>query len=925
MRILVLLSCFLLLFIYVPESFAQSCNGTYTCKRIDYYYNLNPPGCNPGSIFNPCNSYEIQWEYGSGPCSAHSLPGQCPAADINQVCFVEGFDGGAESVDCSAQPAPTTDPCGGGPRSYCGFGGGYYCCGTGMTCTGSPPNFGCSSGGVTPTPSCTYGSCSSAGATFPSSDPTGQYVCDGTCWQWQNFGPTSAPTSAPPGGGGSTPAPTSPPTCTPTSTTCNGGETCCSPQVCLSAGGPPEWCGDDPWAGGGGGGGPSCIATGGTCYEFASDGCCSGFCAGTSGWNPGTCTDIPTCTGCQSFNGFGCTDNNNLCPAGQVCTGGTCIVQTYTISGTIFIDTDQDGTRDAGESAIGANSMSGESIRVSPGSTTSIGGSSGSYTFTSLVNGTYSVVFTVPTGYIGTSTNPRSVNVSGSNVNNINFGIFASVPACVPGSIALNPSGGTANPGGNVTLSVTACTNVENPNDGTPPPPFNWNPDTGGNSPAPTTSGQTDTPTSSTITWTAPSCPSSQTTYTPRVTVGGAGGTTNYSTSITVPATVGVTTHVRSVTSVGSCNSTSGSAYNNGGAGANVNINGGGGTVNRNQTTNPVSGSTAFTCLPQGNYTTTLQVPSGYSVIGTDVSPAVESPVGSNGLSFATGTNSQTVTFCIAPIDPWFQTDLGDVRFVNLSNPVPTGQYGSSDATYPGIFYSSDSSANFGNAGNASSSVRQWVINNEYSYNADTENRNGGMSYDFYKSKALKDGVVVTQLTTGVFDEQQITDTGVYEANGNLTINSYNHTPGRRVVILVNGNVTINSEIDIPVGTGLFIVAAKGNITIDDTVGTTTITSSTSNLDGYYTAQGSIILESVGNGCADGVTSDRRLNVAGALVANSLKPFSSTGTGTVQNNRSLCLDNLTRPSLFIASRPDFLVQLTDFYKTSYTKWREVNP
>ena len=272
-------------------------------------------------------------------------------------------------------------------------------------------------------------------------------------------------------------------------------------------------------------------------------------------------------------------------------------------------------------------------------------------------------------------------------------------------------------------------------------------------------------------------------------------------------------------------------------------------------------------------------------------------------------------------MNPWFQTNVGDVRFLNLSNPVPAGLYASTDVNYPGIFYSSDSSANLGNG---AASVKNWVINNEYSYNSDTENRNGGMSYDFYKSKTKQDGGTVTSISSGTFDQTQITGSGVYESPSDLTINLYSPVNGRRVVILVNGNVTINaSTISILQNQGIFIVAAKGNITIAKTIGTSTLSSTASSIDGYYSAQGSIILD--GDTCIDGTTSDLRLNIGGALIANSLKPFSTTGSGVIQNNRSLCTNNLLYPSLYIGSRPDFLTQLTDFYKTSYTKWQEVNP
>ncbi len=628
---------------------------------------------------------------------------------------------------------------------------------------------------------------------------------------------------------------------------------------------------------------------------------------------------LPSHVSAQYGCGF-CGDGSCACAETAVSCPADCSPATYTVTGNVFVDANSNGFKDGGES-----NYSGATVALTGNGSTSTNGS-GNYTFSNISAGNYNVTLTLPVGYSATTTNPRAITLGPNST--VNFGIVAIPPPTCTGGMSVNPAS-PVNPGSSTTLSVTTCNNVENPNDGIPPPPFNWNPDTSGNSPPPTTSGQTDTSTSSTITWIAPACPASQTIYTPRVTVGGAGGTTNYSTSITVPSTVSITANVREVSSVGACTSSSGNAYNNGGTGASLNLTGGGGTVNQNQTTNGGTGQASFTCLPQGNYQLTLQVPSGYSVIGTDVTPAVESPIGSNGLSFATGSNNQSATFCIAPLDPWFQTDFGDVRFNTVNNPVPSGKYASSDTTFPGIFFSSESSN--GAFGNGAVSPKGWFVNGEYSYNADTENKNGGMSYDFYKSKVKQDGVTCPSdptkatctLTPGILDPNQITGTGVYESNGDLTISSYNHVSGRRIVILVNGNATITTPISVPANQGVFIVAAKGNITIDESVGTVTPTSTTTSLDGYYTAQGSIIID--GGGCSDGSTSDKRLNVGGALVANSLKPFSSVGTGTVQNNRSMCLDNLQNPSLYVTSRLDFLTQLTDFYKTSYTKWQEVKP
>ena len=589
------------------------------------------------------------------------------------------------------------------------------------------------------------------------------------------------------------------------------------------------------------------------------------------------------------------------------------IRRVYTITGTVFDDfgsgtpaNNGNGVQDAGESG-----HSGVTVTAGAAGNTATNGS-GAYTFSNVISGTYNVTVTAPGGYSLTTPNPVSKTLP-PDAANVNFGLLLPPPSCSGG---MSATSNNVDPGGTSTLSVTSCTNNT--------PPGVWNSDTGGHVPPPSISGQTDTPTSSTVTWTAPLCPASQIVYVPSVTVNGPAGPTVYTANITVPATYTVTANVRSVISTASCSPTDGTAYNDGaGGGAHLNLTGG--SVNQSPTTDPITGQATFTCIPGGNYQLTVSIPSGYTLTGTAVN-GVQSVPGSNPISLNALSANATTTFCIAPINPWFQTDKGDARFLNLTNPVPSGKLGSTDTTYPGIFYSSNSNVN---VGFGSASVKNWVINNEYSYNADTENRNGGMSYDFYKSKASQLGTTVTQIDPNTFNQAQITGSGVYEAPGDLTINLYNHVNGRRVVLLVDGNVTLNAPISIPQNQGIFILAAKGNITVAKTVGVAfntdyvLATANTHSLDGYYTAQGSVILD--GDTCPDGTTADLRLNVGGALIANALKPFATTGTGTIQNKRSICANSTTYPSLFIASRPDFITQLTDFYKTSYTKWQEVNP
>lgn len=472
--------------------------------------------------------------------------------------------------------------------------------------------------------------------------------------------------------------------------------------------------------------------------------------------------------------------------------------------------------------------------------------------------------------------------------------------------------------------------------------PFRWNPNVTNATPPPSQGGQVDNPstgipTSSTIDWTAPSCPPSGSNFfTPGVTVEGPNGNVFYSTRLTVPGTLSLTGKVMIVPSAGSCtSSTVGSAYNNNGAGAGLTMLNTATNTSRSTITNPDTGTGVISCLTPGEYKLSVNgLPPGFNVVGYEVTPATETPTGPTEVQFSTGNNNQTATFCVTSAVSWFQTDQGNVRFSNLTNSVPSGKFGSSDANYPGIYYSSKSTSSFGSG---TVSQKGWKVDREFDYNTTTENINGGLSYSFFKSKARQDGVTITNLpnpTLSMTDIEASPDYGsknaaVYEMNGNLTINNYTHANGKRVVILVNGDVTISDNtIEVPKNGGLFIIAAKGRITFEKNVGVASEStgysvSSTPRIDGFYSAEGDIILE--GDKCNSGSNQDLRLNIGGALIAHSLKPFSTTGSGSIINNRSLCAQNGTYPVLFVSSRPDFLTQMTDFYKTSYTKWREVNP
>jgi len=96
----------------------------------------------------------------------------------------------------------------------------------------------------------------------------------------------------------------------------------------------------------------------------------------------------------------------------------------YTLTGTVYNDTNQNGFQDTGE--IG---YSGATITLDSGQSTT-SDSNGSYSFANLPAGTYTETLTLPTGYTVTTTNPATVALASNTTQN--FGIASPVPTATP-------------------------------------------------------------------------------------------------------------------------------------------------------------------------------------------------------------------------------------------------------------------------------------------------------------------------------------------------------------------------------------------------------------------------------------------------------------------------------------------------------------
>ena len=163
---------------------------------------------------------------------------------------------------------------------------------------------------------------------------------------------------------------------------------------------------------------------------------------------------------------------------------------------------------------------------------------------------------------------------------------------------------------------------------------------------------------------------------------------------------------------------------------------------------------------------------------------------------------------------------------------------------------------------------------------------------------------------------------GVYIANGNLTLNTFNVPAAGNYVILVNGNLTLNGNITTPNGSTITFIVS-GDIHVASGVGTTTPACPapairTGNLQAFFSADRSFIIDGASD-CPNNV-SDRQLSIEGAVVVNA-----GQNGGNFDNQRDLCTNNINYPSISIKERPDFILNAPDLLRGANFIFQEVAP
>lgn len=310
--------------------------------------------------------------------------------------------------------------------------------------------------------------------------------------------------------------------------------------------------------------------------------------------------------------------------------------------------------------------------------------------------------------------------------------------------------------------------------------------------------------------------------------------------------------------------------------------------------------------------------------------------------------NASELDFGISNSIPWYQCVGGDCRFDSgINNPIssnptcrPNNPYASIPATSdgtdngtvssdPGILFPGNNSYYFCVDGPCLDRASQSRRVTSGSFNAQNPNVTR-TSYQAMITTMRQSGITAIDLSTVCADLTNCVlphdlPNGIYTASSSLTISGINSSSpantldnDKRIIILVDGNLTINSEVHVPISSS-FTFSASNNIIIGANIGVAAnSTSYAPQIEGFYSADASFIIEG-NNNCTIGP--DKRLNIAGSVIARANQNIS----GSITNNRDLCIYNLDCPTYTITARPDFLLNAPEFIKHPNYIWKEVAP
>lgn len=361
--------------------------------------------------------------------------------------------------------------------------------------------------------------------------------------------------------------------------------------------------------------------------------------------------------------------------------------------------------------------------------------------------------------------------------------------------------------------------------------------------------------------------------------------------------------------------------------------------------------------LPTGYYRTyPKNNPASFTVtVGNSAGPAAFrcSPGGHNNASCTSTPPADTaitgslqdVNFGISNSQPWAQCVGADCRRDSgYINPVPDDAAACPVAAFasvplstnPGVIFSGNSNFSFcpGGAGACSSKISTtgWVVKgNDTNSETFTPRYSGNLATSFsalYSKIITRGGLTPTPLENVCTPSNcnlNAIPKGVYTTTSNVNINASNIPGNRNIIILVGDinslptykTVTIRGDIKVPT-TSTLTLSVRGDISIDGSVGVAANSTATS-VEGFYSADRDVIINSASAITCDNTNPDKRINFGGTVIANA----SFTG-GSVKNNRNLCVNNKC-PTITFTERPDFFINAPETLKNKSLNWKEQAP
>ena len=362
------------------------------------------------------------------------------------------------------------------------------------------------------------------------------------------------------------------------------------------------------------------------------------------------------------------------------------------------------------------------------------------------------------------------------------------------------------------------------------------------------------------------------------------------------------------------------------------------------------NGSYTIVGLINGQYRINYNnLPAGY-IINNPVDgtpPYFDATVGIGGANCTVSPNSPDATctsgslnnlnYAIVAGQPWWQAYGLDVRFDNgLSNPIPPsdtvsatcggGAYAAvpGTSTTPGVIFSGNATPDFWRG---SASTTNWTVGTT-SYPEVFPVNTLKTSYAYMQSVLSQSNITATNISTVCANLTNCTlpanlANGVYIANSSLTLNGYTFPANKNYVFLVNGVLTINGAIHVPT-TSTATFFASNNLVVNANVGSTAAcpapAAASGDVEGFFSTDRSLIINSNSNCTATPAVPDKQLNVQGAIIINAAQ----TG-GQFTNNRSLCTNNITYPTVTFRERPDMILNAPDLLHGSNYNYKEVAP